>query len=74
MSYGRQDEEHVSKVREIFKGLAMVKVYKDWEKNMVVSIKSAIENIDEGAGLKKEVFTTLLYKILSDTRKQFPQC
>ncbi|KFZ21437.1 hypothetical protein V502_02935 [Pseudogymnoascus sp. VKM F-4520 (FW-2644)] len=74
MSYGRDDEEHASKVKEIFKQLDMVEEYENWEKKMVVSIKSAIDGIDESAGLKKEVFTTLLSKILSDPRKQLPQC
>lgn len=72
MSYGRDDEEHMSRVKEIFKQLDMVKEFKSWGKKMVISIKSAIDNIDESTGLKKEVFTAMMSKVLLDPRKQLP--
>lgn len=67
-NYGRKDEEKEAKVKKIFKELELEKVYLEYEDNVVGKIKERIAGIDEGEGLRKEVFEQFLKKIYKRTK------
>ena len=51
------------KVKDVFEELELPKRYLDFEDREVGRIKDMISSIDEGEGLKKEVFESFINKI-----------
>ena len=62
-NYGRKDGAMEAKVKELFHEMKLDQVYRDYEDKAVGEIKEKIANVDEGEGLKKEVFESFLRKI-----------
>ena len=61
--YGRKDKEKEAKVKKVFEELELEKVYLDFEEKTVGEIRQMIAKVDEGEGLKREVFESFLGKI-----------
>lgn len=62
-SYGRKDAAKEAKVKAIFEELKLDEIYHVYEEKIVGEIRDRIGRVDEGQGLKKEVFNTFLRKI-----------
>ncbi|KAI4131364.1 MAG: hypothetical protein LQ338_001249 [Usnochroma carphineum] len=61
--YGRKDGEMEKKVKKVYEELELEKVYLEYEEDAVGRIREMIAKVDEGEGLKKEVFESFLKKI-----------
>lgn len=66
--YGRKDGKKEAEVKKIFKELELEKVYLEYEEDIVGKIRERIAGVDEGEGLKKEVFEQFLKKIYKRTK------
>ena len=62
-NYGRKDKEMETKVKAVYEELELKKVYEEYEETKVAEIRAMIEKVDEGEGLKKEIFESFLGKI-----------
>ncbi|RMJ21638.1 farnesyl pyrophosphate synthetase [Aspergillus sp. HF37] len=62
-AYGRKDSQLEATVKDIFKELALDKVYYEYEEKTVGELREKIAAVNESGGLKKEVFETFLGKI-----------
>ncbi|MCJ1250696.1 Farnesyl pyrophosphate synthetase [Trapelia coarctata] len=62
-NYGRKDGEMEERVKEVYKDLKLDEVYGVFEEKRVGEIRAMIAKVDEGEGLKKEVFESFLVKI-----------
>ena len=67
-NYGRKDAEKEKKVKEVYKELKLDDVYTAFEEARVAEIRVKIAQVDEGEGLKKEVFENFLSKIYKRTK------
>lgn len=67
-NYGRKDAEKEKKVKEVYKELKLDEVYTAFEEARVAEIRAKIAQVDEGEGLKKEVFENFLGKIYKRTK------
>ncbi|KAJ5936067.1 farnesyl-pyrophosphate synthetase [Penicillium verhagenii] len=61
--YGRKDGKCEMNVRQVFVDLDLPSVYAEFEKGRVRELKLMIEAVDEGDGLRKDVFGVFLAKI-----------
>ncbi|KAL8871192.1 MAG: hypothetical protein Q9174_002925 [Haloplaca sp. 1 TL-2023] len=61
--YGRKDDDMEKKVKKVFEELELEKVYLEYEEAVVGKIRERIARVDEGEGLKKDVFESFLKKI-----------
>ena len=62
-NYGRKDQEMEARVKEVYRELKLDEAYEVYEENRVREIRRLIANIDEGQGLKKEIFENFLNRI-----------
>ena len=62
-NYGRKDKTKEAVVKKLFDDMQLEKRYQDYEEKRVGEIRGLIANLDESAGLKKEVFEAFLAKI-----------
>lgn len=62
-NYGQKDKECEKRVKAVFDELELEKVYQEYEEERVGDLREKIANVDEGQGLKKEVFEEFLRKI-----------
>ena len=67
-SYGRKDQAEEAKVKKIFDELYLEEVYKEYEEKVVTELREKIAAVDEGKGLKREVFESFLAKIYKRTK------
>ncbi|KAL8717571.1 MAG: hypothetical protein Q9181_008306, partial [Wetmoreana brouardii] len=61
--YGRKDAEMEKKVKGVYEELELEKVYLAYEEDVVGRIREMIGKVDEGEGLKRNVFESFLKKI-----------
>ena len=61
--YGQKDDEMEKKVKKVFEDLKLEKVYLEYEEAVVGKIRERIAKVDEGEGLKRDVFESFLKKI-----------
>ena len=62
-NYGRKNTECEGRVKAVYRELKLEEVYTKYEEEIVEKIKKLIADVDEGEGLKKEVFEEFLKKI-----------
>ncbi|MCJ1407469.1 Farnesyl pyrophosphate synthetase [Ptychographa xylographoides] len=62
-NYGRKDKGMETKCKAVYRELQLEDVYKRFEEKRVGEIREMIARVDEGEGLKREVFETFLMKI-----------
>ena len=62
-NYGQKDGAKEAEVKKIYEQLKISDVYTEYEEKKVAEIRQLIANVDEKAGLKKEVFEAFLKKI-----------
>ena len=67
-NYGRKDSEKEARVKELFEELKLEQVYREFEEKRVSEIREKIQQVDEGEGLKREVFEEFLRKIYKRNR------
>lgn len=63
-SYGQKGDTHEARVKRVFGQIDMEKVYRQFEDTKINELQAEIGRIDEGMGMRKEVFTMLLSKIM----------
>lgn len=63
-SYGQKGDAHEARVRQVFGEIGMEEIYRQFEDAKINELQAEIGRIDEGMGLKKEVFTMVLDKIM----------
>ncbi|KAI4223128.1 MAG: hypothetical protein L6R40_008528 [Gallowayella cf. fulva] len=61
--YGRKDADKEEKVKTVYRELELEKVFLAREEEAVGELRKMIEELDEGEGLRKEVFEKFLEKI-----------
>ena len=66
--YGRKDRAKEAEVKKIFEELKLEDAYFAYEQKAVAEIRDRISKVDEGSGLKKEVFESFLQKIYKRTK------
>ena len=66
--YGQKDPTKVKEVKKIFEELRLEEAYVAYEQKAVEEIRNRISKVDEGSGLKKEVFESFLQKIYQRTK------
>ncbi|CAG9950215.1 unnamed protein product [Clonostachys rosea f. rosea IK726] len=62
-NYGRNDDACEKRVKELYDYLGLDRVYSVYEEAAMKEINGLIDNVDEGDGLTKTVFTAFLDKI-----------
>jgi farnesyl diphosphate synthase len=62
-NYGRKDDAAEAKVKDVFRDLDLPSIYQTYEERRVGEIKKMIAGVEEGEGLRKEVFESFLAKI-----------
>lgn len=62
-NYGRKDVEMEKRVKAVYKELKLEEVYAAFEEKRVGEIRAMIAKVEEGEGLKREVFESFLGKI-----------
>lgn len=62
-NYGRKDKGREAEVKRVFGELGLEEVYREYEVEKVREIREMIGRVDEGEGLKREVFERFLGKI-----------
>lgn len=67
-SYGQKGDMHEARVKQVFDQIYMEEVYRQFEDAKINELQTEICRIDEGVGLRKEVFTLLLSKIMHRTK------
>ncbi|KFZ21436.1 hypothetical protein V502_02934 [Pseudogymnoascus sp. VKM F-4520 (FW-2644)] len=70
--YGSQEREDILKVQAVFEELNLVKLFGNWDKEMLAKLDTVIEQVSKEAGLKKEIFSGLVSKYFADPRKSLP--
>lgn len=62
-NYGRDDDDCEKRVKQLYNQLELDKVYSMYEETAMMEINGLIDDVDEGDGLTKTVFTAFLDKI-----------
>ena len=62
-NYGRKDKAKEAAVKKVYAELKLDELYTAWEEKQVKMIRDLIAGVDEGEGLKQEVFEVFLQKI-----------
>ncbi|KAF3932966.1 Dimethylallyltranstransferase [Dactylellina cionopaga] len=62
-NYGKKDADAEARIKKVFVELELERRYQDYEDKAVTKIRTLIDNVDETAGLKKDVLTSFLNKI-----------
>ncbi len=61
--YGRKDDEKEAEVKKVFNELKLDEAYHEYEENVIKTLRTMVEELDESEGLKRGVFTTFIDKI-----------
>ena len=62
-SYGISDRAHERRVLQVFDQLHIERIYRDFEERRLNELRKQINDIDQGSGLKKDIFLTILDSI-----------
>jgi len=62
-NYGQKDDAKEAVVKKLYTELQLEQRYRDYEEKRVTELREMITMVDEGQGLKKEVFESFLAKI-----------
>ena len=62
-NYGQKDDAKEAVVKKLYTELQLEQRYRDYEEKRVTELRKMITMVDEGQGLKKEVFESFLAKI-----------
>lgn len=62
-NYGRKDAEAEKRVKDLYSQMKLDQVYHEFEEERVAKLREMIVKVDEGEGLKKEIFEVFLKKI-----------